>query len=352
MTERNKILDNLILEALEDTYIFNRWEFKNEAEFKHELYHNLGKKKFENKYLIEPVSKYNTSIIHSESKAENGKYGPKADILLCDPNKTNHQTFNYKVSHIIELKLKFTKSDLIKEQKKLDRYKEKYDTVIFASGLSNDNIESGEYLKHNATNKIIVVKPNKSTERKQNLSFTFFKNLDRIYEIIDKCINKSLLAYGTNKKQFKSFFWCNYEGEINRGHSYPSEGDFNAFLYSELRTNLPEGIIIRSEFKPVNSSYRIDFLITDSFNSFAIPIEVKMNWDQFKEKHSEVERIMTRFQQLERDVLPIIIVIQGEWRIKNRNRKEKSIKELTNSDLNFYFYSYNEIKEKCEKIRY
>jgi hypothetical protein len=66
--------------------------------------------------------------------------------------------------------------------------------------------------------------------------------------------------------------------------------------------NLPKGAIIRSEFPikgPDNSNLRTDFVVTDTNNSFIIPIETKMNWDQFKlvpqVPISEGNKIIKRF---------------------------------------------------------
>ncbi len=117
--------------------------------------------------------------------------------------------------------------------------------------------------------------------------------------------------------------------------------------------NLQEGIIIRSEYSIRNNgkSYRIDLVIYDYEQNFLIPIEVKMNWDQFGIKYnkdvSEANLILKRFEILINEnpnvkVMPILIVIQDEWRIPTTFKKENSLQDLKNAKIEYDFMAFNE----------
>lgn len=130
-----------------------------------------------------------------------------------------------------------------------------------------------------------------------------------------------------------------------------------------LRLRLPKGTKIYSEYKPKSlNRRRIDFLICNESNTWAIPIELKMNWDQFKPKYkdrklvrSEALTILDRFKAVSeefKNTLPIMVVIQGEWRISTRKSKENAQKELGGTKFPLPSFSYNEALNKVEYIVY
>jgi len=162
---------------------------------------------------------------------------------------------------------------------------------------------------------------------------------------VNRCIDKCLSLYGNGKGQYQSYFWCNFEHELERRHSFPCEGDFNAQLYHLLRQELPSSLRIHSEYTPQSlSRRRIDFLVQDPNKEWAIPIEVKMNWDQFKPKYkdrklirSEALTILDRFSAVKDEVTrisPILVVIQGEWRRTTKMpNKENALRDLAAAEF-------------------
>ena len=70
-----------------------------------------------------------------------------------------------------------------------------------------------------------------------------------------------------------------------------------------------------------------------------VPIEIKMNWDQFKPKYknrqpvrSEALTILDRFAAAREEfesISPILVVIQGEWRrVTKMQNKENGLQDL------------------------
>ncbi len=346
-------MHNNILSALDATYAFSEseWRFDNEAEFKHELFHQLALTKYKGVPLSQAENGALTPRLHAEGKVENGN-PKKADLLLCDPFV--FQKFNYKVDHIIELKVKLGEKELGDEIKKLDSYNRRADGIWLVS-LNPLEIPA-EHIpkKHPATDSFRVIGGPKITGvATTNKHFDQkIPSMDGVVQIVSSCIDKCLNLYGNGKGQFQSYFWCNFEHEQERGHSFPCEGDFNALLYHYLREDLPSSLRIRSEYKPGSlSRRRIDFLIQGPRNEWAIPIEVKMNWDQFKPKYknkklvqSEALTILERFSAVKKEVTriyPILVVIQGEWRRKTKMlNKENAIFDLkaTNFPVELVYY--------------
>ncbi len=352
--------NEIIKEAINETYHFNRWRFQNEAEFKHELFHILANKFLKGNCLGCDNRISQVPILHAEARPEN-KINSKADILICNPKAKIQPLFNYSVEYLLELKYKLNNRNLEKEIKKLDRYSRKFKSIYFISATGNKNSIQNTKIEHHSSKNINIIFPLNQTKEKISNYNPSKLNSIKVYEIVQKCIIKTLNKYGNNKKQYKAYFWCNYEGEQKRGFSYPSEGDFNSFLYNELRLNLPKGIEIRSEYsikdKDTNTNYRIDLVVSDIDKTFFIPIEVKMNWDQFKlktnERDSEVFKILRRFELLitkykGKKIMPFLIVIQGHWRMPTTTKKEDSLYELRKAEINYDFLTFNEEKDKIE----
>ncbi len=360
--ESHSKLVNIINEATNQAYKFNLWEYRNEAEFKFELFHILANKKLNGTLLNEKINNTPTSFLHCEAKPQVG-LRQLVDLLFCNPEGSNHPIFNYNVTDIIELKYNMNKADLKKEIAKLDNYNRKFDSVFLISATGFNFLNKGEIL-HRVSEKVFLKFPDNIGKE-----MTFENQNDEIdpqtvYNIIIESIIITLLKYGNNRKQYKSFFWCNYEAETNRGHSFPCEGDFNAYLYNEMRLKLPKGVIIRSEFpikSPDKSNFRTDFVVTDVHNSFMIPIETKMNWDQFKlipqQPISEANKIIKRFELIKRTsnfkfYKPILIVIQGDWRIYTTIKKEESLKDLQKALIPYLLFWYSENSDRIERYEH
>jgi len=346
-------MQNNILSALEATYAFSEWRFNNEAEFKHELFHQLALTKYEGVSLSQAESGALTPRLHAEGKVENGNPA-KADLLLCDPFV--FQGFNYKVDHIIELKVSLTEKALRDEIKKLDSYERKTDGIWLVS-LNPLRIPTEHIPKeHRATDSFRVIGGPKITgdATPDNHFDQKTPSMSEAIQVVSRCIDKCLNLYGNGKGQFQSYFWCNFEHELERRHSFPCEGDFNALLYHYLRRDLPSSLRIRSEYKPQSlSRRRIDFLIQDPRGEWAIPIEIKMNWDQFKPKYkdkevvrSEALTILDRFSAVKEEVArisPILVVIQGEWRRMTKiPNKENALLDLEATNFPIEFVCFDE----------
>ncbi len=347
-----------IRSAIYDTYQFTGWKFKNEAEFKHELFHRLAQLSVNEVQICNVEPNTLTPRLHAEAKVENGN-PRKADLVICDPSGEGSDDFNFKVEHIFELKRKFNEAAIVKEIEKLDSYRLEYNSVWF---ISAEYLAEGMRIpnpKTKVTDQLHVVYPDTNCEQKikGEISGMGIKDAQvMVKEAINECLN----LYGSNKNQYKSFYWCNYEHELERRHSYPCEGDFNAQLYHRLRLRLPQGVTIRSEYSLRElSRKRIDLVVENPEKNWSIPIEVKMNWDQFKPKYknkipqrSEANTIVDRFEAIiseKSEVRPILIVIQGEWRRPTEMKiKESAMSDLKRAKVSFEFACFNEIANKIE----
>ena len=346
-------MHNNILSALDATYAFRGWSFNNEAEFKHELFHQLALTKYRGIPLSQVEPGARTPRLHAEGKVENGNPA-KADLLICNP--AVFQGFNYKVNHIIELKKSLTKKALSDEMKKLDSYKKRTDGIWLVSLKPLKISDEGIPKEHRATDRLII-RGGPKTKGDTATVKSFDEqtpSMSAALKIVSRCIDKCLNLYGNEKRQFQSHFWCNFEHELKRGHSYPCEGDFNASLYHSLRQDLPSSLKIRSEYSPKSlSRRRIDFLIQDPSGKWAIPIEIKMNWDQFKPKYknkivvqSEANTILDRFSAIQEEVMhmsPLLVVIQGEWRrVTKMQNKENALHDLDTANFLIELVSFDE----------
>jgi|GEM_PF-2750219 len=366
-------MHNNILSALDATYAFRGWSFNNEAEFKHELFHQLALTKYMGIPLSQVEPGARTPRLHAEGKVENGNPA-KADLLICNP--AVFQGFNYKVDHIIELKVSLKKSALNAEMRKLESYKKRTDGIWLVSlnplEISDEDIPK----EHRATDSLRVIGPKPTGDKNDPQEFRGESpTMSAALKIVSRCIDKCLNLYGNGKEQFQSYFWCNFEHELERGHSFPCEGDFNASLYHYLRRDLPSSLIIRSEYSPNSRSRRrIDFLIQEPSGKWAIPIEIKMNWDQFKPKYkfkpkskdridvqSEALTILERFSAIKEEVMqmsPILVVIQGEWRrvtkIQNEKmqNKKNALNDLKTANFPVELVSFDESKNAISRKNY
>ena len=170
-------------------------------------------------------------------------------------------------------------------------------------------------------------------------------------ESVSACIEEVLQMYGENRCQYHGFFWCNYEHERSKGWTFPVEGDFNAQLYHLLRTRLPDGTMIYTEYRL--AEYRTDFFITRSGESFAV--EVKMNWDQFRiqpnKKQQEVTSILQKFGHMGAERAShtnIVVVIQGEDG-RRPNNKLTALRDLAAGGVPLDLFYYDERKDLTKK---
>lgn len=113
--------EKVLKQALAQTYAY-RAEFANEADFKHELFHQLHGMEINGCKLGEILPGYKTCMLHAEAKPVNGLTGngAYADLLLCNP--TIQRGYNYKTEIVIELKKSLTAKDLNGEIDKFAKY--------------------------------------------------------------------------------------------------------------------------------------------------------------------------------------------------------------------------------------
>jgi hypothetical protein len=342
-----------IINAIRRTFGFNAWEFENEFEIKHELFHQLAAGESDGT-LIAQVQGTPSCRLHAEGKVLNGN-PQKADLLICDPER--RQKFNYNVDHIIELKNSMSDRIVRDELEKLHSYGKTFKGFFLVANRVTHitdlpSIINGQpvYVLHRQ-----AIAPILTTKVMHPSRGDFDTTLIEVRKSLDE----TLLDYGRGKQQYHSFFWCNYEHEIGRGHSFPSEGDFNAHFYHRLRTRLPAGIMIRSEVHPQSApTRRIDFVISNTENTWAIPIEIKMNWDQFKPKYKnyiaqtpEAKVIIDRLDDIRRSYAkawPMVVVIQGAWQSSSDVRSQ-AMPILESVPFPMEFVSFNEHKEGIER---
>jgi len=178
-------------------------------------------------------------------------------------------------------------------------------------------------------------------------------DLEDIRGKVHSCIEKCLTMYGNGRQQYQGFYWCNYEHETNKKQTYPCEGDFVCQLYHALNSQLPESVKIVSEVQPEGTRNRIDLVVSSTSGDWAIPIDVKMNWDQFKHKYDqktgnlktpEAELITGRYKRISGEYKssePITVVIQGAL-AQATDKKTRSVKIFQDADFPHLLVYYDE----------
>lgn len=315
------VIDSAVRQALARTYGFRGWPLGNEAEFKHELFHQLALVELGGTGPADQVPDTPSCRLHAEGKVENGN-ARKADLLICEPHI--RRDFNYQVAALMELKRHFSRKALKDELEKIASYSEVHLAryLVFHLGRAPDiDCKIRQQLK------VTVLGPD-LVPSKQGPDFETDGEVgfDAAVEIVKDTIRNILSLYGSGRKQYHSFFWCNYEHEQWRRHSFPCEGDFVAHLYHRLRRRLPFSIEIRSEVNPPGNHSRVDLVVYARDRSWGIPIDVKMNWDQFKPAYlkdrspakPEALKIIDRLAAVGttfKCVQPVVVVIQGAWQL-------------------------------------
>ncbi|MCH7869007.1 MAG: hypothetical protein IH881_15025, partial [Myxococcales bacterium] len=115
---------------------------------------------------------------------------------------------------------------------------------------------------------------------------------------------------------------------------------------------------ILTEFTPAGTNKRIDLIITDG--TTALPIEVKMNWDQFEHKkvngvmrEREASTIVSRFSSLQSDFKSVvhckIVIIQYDLRQRS-NRREKALSVFSRSPNPVELVAYSEHGERVVRL--
>ena len=311
-----------IVAAVNQTFGFRQWPYSNEYEVKHELFYQLSRLAVAGTSLADLVSGAPTCRLHAEGKVVNGK-PQKADILICDPFK--RQNFNYAVTSVIEIKQTLTSRTVALEIEKFRKYETQFDGLYLVAPFGSRNLTIPTEV--NGTPVFALRSEINLGATGRPLGTDSELDLSPALAAVELAIRQTLEQYGNGRAQFHSFFWCNYEHETSRGHSFPSEGDFNAQLYRRLREKLPSSVMIRSEVHPTNQpKRRVDFVIADHAGRWAIPVEIKMNWDQFKPKFkdgkqaaAEATVIIERLKGVSmkfRQWRAILVVIQGVWQLK------------------------------------
>jgi len=351
----------IIQEALSDLQVYdNSYEFVNESNFKHELFHKISSKEYNSIRLSEAYPGSKTSIVHCEAKVENGiESSRKADLIFCNPlikMAGVGKTFNYQVEVVCELKKRFMKEDFTKEIQKYIKYKKKINKYFFIEPYRSDMPPQDIINTLTDCNIKYITQQTKPIFAINYLSFNDSQNF------IIEALEESLYLYGHYNSQFQSFYWCNYEHELNRGVTFPSEGDFNAHLYHRIKKKMPFAHV-ETEYN-VGKNKRIDLVIFGPNNEWCIPIEVKMNWDQFKLKYKngkqieeEATTIISRFELLKargfKKCTPILVIIQGDNYYSchypqgdSRNNKHRSLDIIRRKNKNLIIKSFNESQNK------
>jgi hypothetical protein len=344
-----------IVDAVGRTFGFAEWLFGNEFEFKHELFHQLAIADETGASLAEKVEGTTSCRLHCEGRAECGT-PLKTDLLICDPRKI--KPFNYAVEYLIELKQSLTPTVVANELAKLKSYRDRHTySGLYLIAFRPPSGECSRTAQDCHVLHPLNVPITRQANRPENSASL---TLEEAVVIVSSAIHESLSLYGNSRKQYHSHFWCNYEHEIHRRHSFPCEGDFNAQIYHRLRKRLPPGVEIRSEVYPsTKSRQRIDFVVRDHLNQWAIPIDIKMNWDQFKPKFAngrpkqpESELIIDRLQQIVDDVgmsYPFLVVIQFDWQ-SGRNIRTTALPLLQRCTYPLELVGFSEVQNTIVRL--
>ena len=327
---------------------------RNESDFKHELYHQLAKLKIDNTKLNEKVPGTSSCRLHAETKIEPGRNLAKADLAICDP--TQHMAFNYDVMYVLVLKHRLNNTGVKTEMEKLAKYvkSNRHFSLISAMPCDQSLVDLVEKLSPDEAG-VHVYAPSPLLYQTAH-SHDTIEEVDwkEVHKIVQANIEKVLELYGRGRTQYHGFYWCNYEQEQKKGQTYPCESDLTCQLYHRLRGALPKNTRILTEFKPAGTNKRIDLVVTDG--TTALPIEVKMNWDQFEYKRvngvmqeREASTILSRFALLEDDFQsvkhPKIIIIQYDLRQRS-NRREEAISIFAKSPKLVELIAYSEESDK------
>ena len=342
----------------------NAWSYlggavRNESDFKHELYHQLAQIQIDNTKLNEIVPGTSSCRLHAETKIEAGRNSCKADLSICDPSR--RMPFNYDVMYVLELKHKLNRAGVRTELEKLAKYSRPNRHISLISALPCDESLADLATKQTPDGAIVhVYSPSPSMYQTPCQKGAIEEvNWENVHNIVLSNLEMVLRTYGHGRAQYHGFYWCNYEQEQKKGQTYPCESDLTCQLYHRLRSTLPENAQILTEFKPDGDRRRIDLVITDGMK--VLPIEVKMNWDQFEPKRIngetheyEASTILKRFDLLEHEfqsvIYPKIVIIQYDLRQRS-NRREEALSVFFKSQRSVELIGYSEDDNKVVRIK-
>lgn len=348
--------DEILWQALELTYSATP-SFASEADFKYELFHQLHGLEVGGYKLGEKLQGRPTCMLHAEANAVNGLRGKskRADLIVCDP--TDKREFNYKVRIAVELKKSLNSYELSHE---LDKFAGYSNTVprLYIVSANHPRVEKEVAMrvisKHQPSRAIIEVLDRTVVIDSQGIPASVHKVAgkpeSRFVERVTECIKEVLDLYGKNSRDpYHSFFWRNYEHEIEKGWTFPCEGDFTAQLYHRLRSQLTQ-CAIRPEYRtPSAARSRVDLFVDGGDES--VGIEVKINYDNFKGKAKKAEtvKLSRKFQAMSRDHnnhVNVLVVIQGQDAHKGDN-KRNTLAGLAREDARFGLMYYDEREKKA-----
>jgi hypothetical protein len=348
-----------MLESELKTACENAWQYlgngvRNESDFKHELYHQLAQLTLDNVKLNDMVPGTSSCRLHAETKIEPGSNSAKADLSICDP--TQHMKFNYKVLHVLELKRRLDKAGVKTEMTKLGNYANPNRDLYLISALpcKAELAELASELSPDGAD-VHVYAPRSSMYQAPDHDETVPPvDWDQVHRIVQASLDDVLELYGRGRTQYHGFYWCNYEQELPKRQTYPCESDFTCQLYHRLRNDLPQNARVLTEFKPGGKNKYIDLVITDG--TTALPIEVKINWDQFEHKRDgvkmrekEASTINSRFSLLQSDFESVVhrkvVIIQYDLR-QQSNRREEALSIFSSSPNPVELVAYSEHDER------
>ena len=354
------LIDSHLATALRNAWRFLGPNVRNESDFKFELFHQLASLEVEGVALCDQVPDTNSCRLHAETKIENGN-NAKADLSICDPS--TRMAFNYRVDYALELKTRFTEVEIGREFIKLAAYADAERHYYFLSALPSKHSSCDIQARLEKTGQFCtVIQPTAadfdgSCESHQYVAPITSQERDHL---IASTITEVLELYGKLRAQFHGFFWCNYEREQHRGFTYPCEGDFTCQLYHRLRQRFPNAKIFTEEVCSEDARWRIDLVVF--LDSVAIPIEIKMNWDQFENKRHkdglmkevEASRICERLHRLSKCktvASAFVILIQGHWRQPSQ-RREVGLGVFSKTRVPFTLWCFDEGLEKVECVNF
>ena len=335
--------EKVLKKALAQTYSYSP-RFKDEYDFKHELFHQLHGMEINGYKLGDKLPGYKTSMLHAEARPRDG-LNRKADILICNP--TVQRNYNYQTEVVIELKETLDENELIKELSKFSEYSNGIRKLYIASA-NNPKIDrtSAKRIASEHT------PPNTSIEvfDRSSISYTLAPQSSQrskaktpLAERVSKCVKATLDLYGKNRRDiYHNFFWRNYE--YHEGDwTFPCEGDFVAQLYHRLRVEFGQTADVHTEYK-VLPRKRVDVFISRQHET--VGIEVKINYDNlFRGK--EISNLSEKFDAMSDDKhTNFLVVIQGAHAYRG-NHRDDSLRRLRQSGSDLRLFHYDEIGNKA-----
>ena len=343
-----RAFDKVLKEALAQTYSYSP-HFKDEYDFKHELFHQLHGMEIGGYRLGEIFPGSKTCMLHAESKPLNGLRGKGAyaDLLICNP--TIQRGYNYKTEFVIELKKSLNLKDINTEIDKFAGYNNAVPKLYIASA-NEPKIDRGfakrivsEMKSHSASIEVFD---------RSSISYTLAPQSSQrskaktpLAERVSKCVKATLDLYGKNRRDiYHSFFWRNYE--YHEGDwTFPCEGDFVAQLYHRLRAEFGQTADIHTEYK-ILPRKRVDVFVRRQHET--VGIEVKINYDNlFRGK--EISNLSKKFDAMSDDYdkhTNFLVVIQGAHAYRG-NHRDDSLRRLRQSGSDLRLFHYDEIGNKA-----